>query len=74
LVPSPNVHEYVSGVPSGSLEPALENVIVTGALPLVTAALASATGARLTPATVAEMFMLVDEIVLVPSDTVRRAA
>ena len=39
-------HAYVSGVPSGSLEPSLENWTVSGAGPLSGVAVACATGRR----------------------------
>jgi hypothetical protein len=42
--PSPNVHEYESGWPSGSTEPALENVTDSGADPVTGVADAEATG------------------------------
>jgi hypothetical protein len=43
--PSPNVHAYVSGCPSGSDEPALEKLTASGAGPPVGFADATATGA-----------------------------
>src|SRR3954453_19776254 len=46
-LPSPKSHEYVSGCPSGSFEPALEKFTSSGAGPVVLSADASATGAWL---------------------------
>src|SRR5919108_2242925 len=46
-LPSPKSHEYVMGWPSGSFEPALEKLTLSGAGPEVLSAEASATGAGL---------------------------
>ena len=49
VVPSPNVHEYASGCPSGSNEPALEKLTVNGTGPELGVAAATAIGGWFPP-------------------------
>src|SRR5258707_12054236 len=75
VAPSPNCQLYVSAVPSGSDEPALEKFTVNGTVPVNGAPLAAAIGGWLvaTTALVAVIVMAFAAVVLVPSDTLRSA-
>ena len=67
VVLSPNVQEYVSGWPSGSDEPALEKLAVSGAGPDVGLADAAAVGAWFPPV------QRIRRILLIPEVPLRRA-